>query len=1164
MKRLRRLLLINWHYIVKAVLEFGTITFLTGKNGAGKSTVIDALQLLILGDTSGHFFNKAASGQSRRTLKGYLRGEVGEEEEGRVAYLREGAFSSYIVGEFEDVARGEFFCLGVVFDSYPDGGHDHRFFSLSGPLPDFHFVKDGVPLDITALRQWGQLHMRGKFEMYESNKRYQEMFLAKMGRLSDRFFRLFRKAVPFSPILDVAGFISEFVCDVQHQVDIEDMRENIRHYRRMEQELEAVKRRIAALEEVERTFAEVEAADRRLAVYGYLLERARLHQAEERAAQIEAQVGGLNRDLAALEADISREEQSLEELRERRDRLIQERASSSQYLKEQELRRRMEMAETQAASLIRDVRRVADQWIRHRATWDALAAGLREWGSGEPGRAGSEEDAAALAGIAALYREAAALAGEAAGLLPAPPDVPADVKQGALLQIEPSRWRVDGRRLVAVRERMEPAAERLREGAIRFQQVWDGWREEREARRKAAEELRRGIKQYEPAVIALRDLLRRELSERYGRDIPVHVFSDLLEIRDETWQRAIEGYLHTQRFYLLVAPEYFVDALKIYDAAKKERKLYDVGLVDTGRILEQKPEVLPGSLAEEIATDDPLARAYADYLLGRVMKCDRVEDLRLHRTAITRDGMLYQNFVARQLNPKRWETLFIGRRAVEQQLAQTLRRLEELDGLLSGWEGALGRAKHWAAIPVLSEEELRDAERAEAAVQDLIAVQREYREAAEALGRLDLSDVWALGEEIRRCEEEMRRADERLRAAQKSRGALEERRRLLAERELPEAIRAAGEQRRRLQEAFDPAFARDEGEPRFEQELRRLGSAEAILQNFGRQKAVEENRRIKNWEQLVLLRERYNREFQAGFDIHRPDNEAYRQEWRRLTESQLTEYEQKIREAKERAQIQFKEDFVSKLRGNIEMVKEQIAMLNDALRQFSFGRVKYQFSVTANPRYKRFYDMIMDDLLVEGYSLFSLPFQERYGEVLDELFRHIVDVDEADPAMQTQLEKNLELFTDYRTYLDFDLVETDEEGRTSRLSRAIVKKSGGETQTPFYISVLASFAQVYRVNQPGHDFTLRLIVFDEAYNKMDHQRIRESLRLVRKMGLQAVISAPTEKIPDVAPLADRTLLVTRVRQDTRIDPFNPDEEVVEDATWGEVGAAPAEQAGGRL
>lgn len=52
MKKLKKILLINWLYFSKEIIEVGDVNFLTGKNGAGKSTVIDALQIVLLGETN--------------------------------------------------------------------------------------------------------------------------------------------------------------------------------------------------------------------------------------------------------------------------------------------------------------------------------------------------------------------------------------------------------------------------------------------------------------------------------------------------------------------------------------------------------------------------------------------------------------------------------------------------------------------------------------------------------------------------------------------------------------------------------------------------------------------------------------------------------------------------------------------------------------------------------------------------------------------------------------------------------------------------------------------------------------------------------------------------------------------------------------------------------
>lgn len=67
---------------------------------------------------------------------------------------------------------------------------------------------------------------------------------------------------------------------------------------------------------------------------------------------------------------------------------------------------------------------------------------------------------------------------------------------------------------------------------------------------------------------------------------------------------------------------------------------------------------------------------------------------------------------------------------------------------------------------------------------------------------------------------------------------------------------------------------------------------------------------------------------------------------------------------------------------------------------------------------------------------------------------------------KAQVLQNIDKFTDYRTYLTFDLkVKTGDSEVENSLARTFKKKSGGETQTPFYISILASFAQLYRTNK---------------------------------------------------------------------------------------------------
>jgi len=125
MKKLTKILLVNWLYFSKQIIEVGDVNFLTGKNGAGKSTVIDALQVVLLGETSSRNFNQAANEKSQRTLDGYLRADMDDNN----PYSRKGKdFTSFIACEFQDDTEGNHFVTGVAFDCRSDGTNVEHFF----------------------------------------------------------------------------------------------------------------------------------------------------------------------------------------------------------------------------------------------------------------------------------------------------------------------------------------------------------------------------------------------------------------------------------------------------------------------------------------------------------------------------------------------------------------------------------------------------------------------------------------------------------------------------------------------------------------------------------------------------------------------------------------------------------------------------------------------------------------------------------------------------------------------------------------------------------------------------------------------------------------------------------------------------------------------------
>ena len=145
--------------------------------------------------------------------------------------------------------------------------------------------------------------------------------------------------------------------------------------------------------------------------------------------------------------------------------------------------------------------------------------------------------------------------------------------------------------------------------------------------------------------------------------------------------------------------------------------------------------------------------------------------------------------------------------------------------------------------------------------------------------------------------------------------------------------------------------------------------------------------------------------------------------------------------------------------------------------------------------------------------------QDKSGRI--QLYARKDEMDEA--------KRNMDKYADYRTYLSFDMkqiVHGDKE-MTIGLSKMIKKNSGGEGQNPLYVALLASFAQLYKINlspKMHRSPTLRLVVLDEAFSKMDAEKVASCISLIRGLGFQAIISATNDKIQNYLENVDKTFV----------------------------------------
>lgn len=1117
MKLLKTVKIINWHYFWNQTINIEPIVFLTGVNASGKSTLIDAMQVVLLGDTSGRIFNKAAAEKSNRTLKGYLRGEIGDTLDGGFNYLRNGRFTSYIVLEFVDDVHDKYFNIGIVFDSFDDGSEEHRYFYLEDKMPENEFIVDNVPLEYKALNKYLNDKYPNKFQFFESNRQYKDFLKKVLGNLKDKYFTLLKKAISFTPITDITTFITEYVTEAQHNIEIGPMQDNILQYKKLEDEATLMRYKVERLTEIKRTFDVYLDHKEKQTLSEYVLEKSTLQNDLNRLESYNKQLLGYAKRLTDIDSELADLDVNLADFNRRKIKLIQDSSANDTYRATDEINEFKKAALQKIEALNFLNMQVRSNIERYILTFDGVASEVINSLAGRDLKLLKKEG---------FYRVEELLT-SASDLIKSNNEI-TDILGRDINELSESV-------LSSWRSLQVTFKQNLQAFCVVLGKIITDYEDNEVILKQQELDLRGGGKPYEYSLVQIRNELQNKLSSTHGHEIEVAIFSDLIDIKNPLWTNAIEGYLGAQRFHLFVEGKYFLEAYEILKGLLQNYNYYGTNLVDIDRIIERNFQRMPNSLAEELVTDHIGAQAYVDFLLGRLQKCKTIQEARSSGNGITPETDLYRNFTFGRINPRIYKEKFIGRKVEESDIDAKRYELEAHASSLRAYRELLTKLVHGTELETANTNEISQLNSEIKRIQEVPALHESVKYYDEELGRHDLTLIEGIHRRIALVEADIKGIEDQKSSLAEERGTIYTNMNLLKTERIPETKQIIHERQTKLDEAYDAFFVNDVAEPFFQNlisegktpleingEYRNLYSTALYLAN-------------SVFSQVKKLRKEYVIDYRLTFDTETTHNDQYAAELSDLSEVKLPEYEAKINDAYQKAVKQFKDDFISKLRSAIETVEDQIAELNIALSTSTFGEDSYQFTVRPSTIYRTYYDMIKDDLLLQVTDDDS-EFFVKYEDVMKDLFAQIVLAGDGDK--NAQVLANVEKFTDYRNYLEFDLIVKDKQGSEQRLSRMLMKKSGGETQTPFYISVLASFAYLYRVNEPGElSNSARLIIFDEAFSKMDSGRIKESIKLLRRFGLQAIVSAPSDKVGDISPLVDETLVVLRGKNNSQVQLF---------------------------
>ena len=805
MKMLKRILLINWLYYTKQLMEVGDINFLTGKTGAGKSTIVDALQIVLLGELNTHNFNKAASDNSQRTLDSYLRADMDPNN----PHSRRGkSFSSYIACEFLDDQAEESFVIGIVFDCRSDGSRQERFFTYDGVIPGDCFIEKGQALDISSLRARLRALPGAHAILYDSNQQYRKDVLAKWNVHNEQLCRMMKKAVSFKPISNIQDFITENICDAQERPDAEAMQQNIRDYKRHEELAKRQEDKLAALTEISSLFREMQGAIDNLQQHRFLSLWADKEVLDARILKSEKEREDCKTEIASNVAEGQRLSALYAQEETRKNELIATKAKSDIYQEQNRLLTKQQQLELEHSRLKENLDNTALEIRRETQSLCAMSVQL----SALP----DNSEFAALKADAQMLMQGCAPLSECTS----------EAFAGSLTVFEAVQTTVS-----SFTEHLRDVSYLVETHLAELQRSYD----ENEA---ILADLRRNIKDYPKGLLTLKQRLENELSTATQHVSRVTILADVLEIRQgaEVWRGAVEGYLNTQKFYLLVDPSDYDRALTVYDRVKAEYGKQAFGLVDLKKMREKEHlDAQSNSLAAKIETQNSLARDYVDYLLGHVICCDNVQSLREHRTAITAEGMVYQGYVARPLPRDRMEDSFIGRDAVRLRIERLRERQEmlksEIDNLLPLDKQLHSHKAHeFVFTHRFLAVELTQCQNDYLRGLELL---KEQRELDQQLAGLDLIWLSKLESDIKALDADLQTLSGKEKVCAETKGRLEAHLHDLEYEKLPELYQAQCKKEDLIAESFTEVYRTQIGMPRYVQELARLKQPAVIAKNFG-------------------------------------------------------------------------------------------------------------------------------------------------------------------------------------------------------------------------------------------------------------------------------------------------------------------------------------------
>ncbi|MDH6167122.1 chromosome segregation protein [Variovorax boronicumulans] len=1087
MKKLVYIRVVQFFLYEKREVVVGMNCGIFGANGSGKSSLLDAVQIVMLGanasrGNAGVSFNAQADegGHNTRSVRSYCLGQYGDSPDARV---RDSA-TTYITLVWNDTVTQEILSTGVCIAASGDrDSHDvlGRFIiPVDLTLNDHLESADGKerPRSWGSFRQMLLHRAHGEEVLFHDSERLVNAMLFRLrGARGAPRLDAYRQAFRFGLRMK----FDKSVDDIVRQQVLEARPTNIKRFKDVLhtfQEMAALVRSVQIkLDEADLIEADFADAHRRYChsiSLASLAQDAELEVANEAVTSAEQDEGNAADRLEAADKKQKQAGRDVEQADLHAKECASVRDKHASHADAELIREQLDAAQE----------RLTDQRAGLHRSISAIGRAIDQKIPGKLVADSSEAAGLALKEINTLLASGKAASRDA---------VETTIRRGL-------------RAAKLVSDELLADMQALGREQNSVQNELDGMRENQD----------RVSKGKPPLDQPARDL-RRELADVGIDAMPV---CDLVRVDELDWQPAIESYLGGSNMQALLVDER--DERKAFGIYRRAR-IYEAKVVMTSKFA-GRGSPKRGTIAELISGNSIAAVNYLRSKFGDTQRAETEEECFAHRFAMTKDGMRLADGEIVRKRPTKPIDFKIGptSAATRSSITESIRQLEVRKEELAKVYGRV-KALLQSLGPFIGGEQekvrelldhfdrvAKDAETEQMLSRQLESLDtEEYRLLVQAAGEADAALVM-----LRDAEKQA------IQDFGSAKSEHEQKQIETAKRRAWTQTQKEIAQRSRAQDGYDADFAAEQ----WEKLLDRQGTSFlAIAADCGRRsKAADDESRRKASSGVQKL---------GGFLIKHNEflPSESRDDWRLsrtwltdrvsvLRDTGLREYKARMEDALSAAKSTFRNDVAVALNEHLEWLGDTVDRMNQALRAaptFTNGE-RYQFRRHARPAYAALLKFIKD---VAQFG----PTDDMFGgagvipKEFEDLMREKTVVGAA--AVKSPLD-------DYREFFDFDVEVFREDAGTGAgkhvgwLSKRVGSGSGGEHRAPLYVIAGAAMSSAYRLER-GDDTGMRLLVIDEAFIKMDPRNIVATMRYFEELGLQIFMASTGDALGTLTAFLDR-------------------------------------------